>query len=499
MNYRNENYEKQFVAGANKKGMLVWFLLSLVLSGAYALEVLKQQRTLEYYLLCLLMCWVPFGIGVLVLKLRGMDSSAYKHCIAAGYGLFYFFVLLTTTTPLAFAYIFPVAALLVIYKDEKLLLGCGIGNLLGLIVAIVKSYSQGANSPADFSNYEIQVAALIFFYIGCFLSVRYLIYTEKVMLSSIENNLECVTDTVEQVKEASKVVQQRVEGVRSLADDNRQGAANVVKSMEELAENNNTLAERVDSSVTMTEEIDQQVVHVVELTEQMAGVIEQAVETTGNSVEEMEKAVKDTRTMAELSSQVEEILNNFSSQFQKVKQETGTIEDISTQTNLLALNASIEAARAGEAGRGFAVVADEIRNLSNGTQNSSGSIMDALGHLEDTSQRMADSITSILGLIASTTKKLEGVNAAVQGVHEDSRQLANQMSLVGQAIREVEDSNSSMVENMQQIREIAEVMTESVEDSREITTVMMEKYDETGENVSRIEEVVGQLAKELQI
>ena len=152
-----------------------------------------------------------------------------------------------------------------------------------------------------------------------------------------------------------------------------------------------------------------------------------------------------------------------------------------------------------EPGKGFAVVADEIRNLSNGTQTSSATIMESLHHLEDTSQRMEDSITAILGLVASTTRKLEGVNGAVSNVHEGSQKLADQMDLVGKAIQEVEDSNKNMVENMQQVRDIMVVMTESVAGSKEITTDMLKKYDETGENVSRIQEVVGQLSEELQM
>lgn len=498
MDVNTQLSEKQFAAGANKKSMLMWLGISLILSIFYGLEVINGRRTIGYFGLHLLVCWIPFFIGAAVLKIRGMDILYYKYIAAIGFIVFYLFILFTSTSTSAFAYIFPLSAMLIMYKDQKLLVGCGVGSILGLAISIAMNYQAGMNSTGDVAAYKIQLAAVFIAYVCYFLSINYLTHMEEVMVSSIKDNLERVVSTVEQVKEAGRNVQKKVEEVHSLTDENRQGAINVVNSMETLSDNNAILAGRVNSTVVMTEEIDQQVIHVAELTEQMAGVIEQSVVGTRNSANEMEEAVKDTRKMAELSSQIEEILEEFSSQFEVVKQETGTIESITSQTNLLALNASIEAARAGEAGRGFAVVADEIRNLSSGTQDSSGSIMDALHHLEDISRRMAEAITAILGLISTTTGKLEGINDVVSAMHGDSKKLVEQMELVARAIREVEDSNGSMVKNMEQVREVMSIMTESVEDSKETTTLMMKKYDETGESVSHIEEVVRQLSEKLE-
>ena len=76
------------------------------------------------------------------------------------------------------------------------------------------------------------------------------------------------------------------------------------------------------------------------------------------------------------------MIDEFKEEFERAKVETGTITAITNQTNLLSLNASIEAARAGDAGKGFAVVADEIRNLSEGTKDSSNRILSAIDRLQ---------------------------------------------------------------------------------------------------------------------
>ena len=201
--------------------------------------------------------------------------------------------------------------------------------------------------------------------------------------------------------------------------------------------------------------------------------------------------------MAKLSAEVEEVLNEFKKEFNMVKDETGTIEGITSQTNLLALNASIEAARAGEAGRGFAVVADEIRDLSMGTQNSSGRILSALGNLEGTSNKMTQSIIRMLELLNTTLEKVQQVNQSVKSITADSIQLGEKIQVVDSAMKEVESSNQNMVGNMQQICDVMQIMTESIEDADATTKTMLNKYSETSANVENIGNVVAGLMEQL--
>ena len=492
-----EYSEKYFATKANKKAMIMWMTMNIVLSVAYALEIVKGLKTVQYYISMELTCWVPFIIGLIILKVKGWDSKDYKYLVGFGYGTFYLFIMLTSPAILAFTYILPITSILVIYKRRTFVVRYGVYSMVITAITIIRNYMSGMNTPSDISNYEIQIAVILFCNIGSIVAINHMVESDGALLDSVKNNLAKVVMTVEQVKVASNHVVDGVAVVRELAEENKDGAALVTESMEDLVTKSNTLSQKIDSSMEMSEDIDKQVADVTELVDHIVSLSEKSTSQATASSKELSNAVEATNRMAHLSAEVEGILNDFRNQFAKVKSETSTIDNISSQTNLLALNASIEAARAGEQGKGFAVVADEIRNLSMGTQTSSNSIMEALKQLETTSDKMTESITQILGLISDALETMKNVNESVGAIAEDSKQLGDEIQVVDAAVKQVEHSNKSMVENMKQVQDIMIAMTESVVDSETTTATMMSKYDETALNITNIETVVGQLVEEL--
>ena len=417
-----------------------------------------------------------------------------------GYLIFYAIIAWTALDEISYIFILPLISILIIYKNPRLIKIMMGWTMFVLISSnLYKGRVKGMMEFVSSIDGALQFAIVLCCYLCTNMAIKHLVESDGALTDSIQGNLERVVQTVEQVKEASNSIVDGVTVVRELADENKQGANNVVKGMRELAVHNGVLSDKTMSSMEMTTVIDTQVKNVAELMGQVVGLIGASVEHANISSKELEEVVETTNKMAELSAEVESILDEFKKEFENVKQETGTIEGITSSTNLLALNASIEAARAGDAGRGFAVVAEEIRELSTGTQASSGRIMTALNHLEETSQKMMESIAETIKLIQVNIDKVDNVNKSVTDITNDATSLGDNIKVVDDAVKEVEASNHTLVDNMRQVCEVMEVMTGSINDAEETTKTMLSKYEESARSAISIENVVGHLMEELGI
>ena len=492
--------ENEFKAKANIKARRIWLVFALLLSANYGSDVSQGGYPSTNYIIFLILCWVPFFAGDLLLRIRGKADDRYRYALVIGYGIFYTFLICTTDSPIAFTYILPVVSLLVLYKDQKFMVGCAIANIASVIVSVFYHLVVlGQNTATDQKNYQLQVACLLLCYIGYIMSIRHLIESDGALTDSIKADLKRVVTTVEQVKTASNTIMDGITVVRELATENKHGSDIVVDGMNKLTDNNDQLQSRTASSQEMTGDINSQVQNVASMINDMVSLTAESGKHAKTSSVDLESLVQTAGTMADLSNEVEHILDAFKTEFETVKQETGTIDSISSQTNLLALNASIEAARAGEAGKGFSVVAEQIRKLSTETKDSSGQISEALSRLDAISGKMTSSIEETLKLIQATLEKVTQTGENVNKITQDSSLLGEHIQTIDSAMKEVESSNRQLVENMEQVSSIVETMTTCISDSDETSKRMLSKYEESASNINNIENVIQELMCELGI
>lgn len=473
--------EKIFKAKANIKARRLWLVFAILLTANYGTDTANGAYSVSNYIIFVILCWLPFVCGDILLKKKGKDNDHYRLAFVIGYGIFYVFLLCTTTSPIAFTYILPIISLIVIFKDEKFMIYCAVANMLSLIASIAfHIFVLGQNTAIDHKNFQLQIACLLLCYIGYIMSVRHLTESDAALTESIKSDLNRVVTTVEQVKTACNTIMDGITVVRELASENKHGSDVVVDGMNKLTGNNKQLQSHTASSQEMTTDISSQVENVAAMINDMVSMTAESGKHAKVSSEDLEGLAQTAKTMSELSTEVENILTTFRDEFEMVKNETGTIDNISNQTNLLALNASIEAARAGEAGKGFAVVAEQIRTLSTETRNSSGQISEALSRLDEISGKMTSSIEETLHLIQLTLEKVMQTGENVEKITKDSHKLGSHIREIDTAMQEVEASNQQLVDNMEKVSDIVETMTSCIDASDAISRKMLSKDVQTG-------------------
>ena len=496
-----QEYDESFFrAKANKRAGITWLALIFIATIYYGIKTKNGEIARGYFIAFTVVGWVTYITGYIVSMIKGKAAKEYKWVLGICYLLFYAVIAWTALDKISYIFILPLLSILILYKDPKFIKMIMWFTLFVLISSnIYKGVAKGMMDFVASEECALQFAIVLCCFACTNMAIRHLVESDGALTGSIESELAQVVQTVEQVKDASNSIVDGVTVVRELADENKQGANNVVKDMGTLAKNNGILNDKTVSSIEMTKVIDTQVKDVSDLMEEFSKLIEKSVEHADLSADELTEVVEITNRMSALSSKIETILETFKKEFENVKQETSTIEGITSKTNLLALNASIEAARAGEAGKGFAVVADQIRSLSSGTQDSSNSIMEALSHLEATSDEMLESITETVELIQLNIEKVSTVNKSVSDITSDATSLGDNIKVVDSAVKQVENSNETLTANMNQVGEIMQIMTESINNAEQTTKTMLSKYEASAKSATDIESVVGELMEELGI
>lgn len=482
---------------ADKQVGGIYLLMSLFLTAAYALEVAEGSQPPGFLVAFIVADWGSFIISLVVKAIKKGQGTLHHWVLCVGYSLFYILILSSLKNPLIFVYIVPIMIIVALYQNFKLLLLIMVANVIGVISFIINTINRGGVDDSMADSFKIVFAASIMINLAVYLLIHYLIRLNNHNVTTITENLDRVKETVSKVKEVSTTVVDGVNAVKEYADENRAGATSVVNDMSTIAEQTNVLTDKTFSSLEMTKAISNQVTQVSNLVEETVTLAQQSVEHASVSNEQLQDVMVSAREMRELANKVGTILTDFKEEFGKVKTETGTINSISSQTNLLALNASIESARAGEAGRGFSVVADEIRNLSDGTKQSSASIMNALDILGATSDNMTVSVERIIELIAKTAEKIETVYESVAAISSDSVVLGTNVNNINQAVSEVETSNLQLVENMNSVNDIMESIVVKIVETADSSEEIRSKNEETSAHVISIEHTVNTLIEEL--
>ena len=148
------------MAGTNKTAIIGMVIMNIVLAAAYAIELIKDARSLGSYLVIVAFCVLPCVFAA-VLYLRKKDSMAIQYIFAIGFALLYGYVMFTTSTNLTFCYVIVAYVILMVFKDTRMLLGLSAWAIVVNVVLIVRKAAAGNLVGAELTESEIIIACLV--------------------------------------------------------------------------------------------------------------------------------------------------------------------------------------------------------------------------------------------------------------------------------------------------------------------------------------------------
>lgn len=470
---------------ANRVGLMGLTIITVIISLAYILELVKGSRSAAYVAVTVLLSVAPFTAGWILFK-KNRESGVIRHIVSYGFGILYIYVLFTANNDLVFTYVVPMLIIVTLYGDVaytvKIGAAAAVVNIIAVVISLVQEGAKGENLVTAEIHALLMLLIVAYFIWVTVMTAKF----GRVRLSRLGVEQEKTEEILKDVLQISGRMGQTIASVSSEMDTLRQSVDHTLTSMTEVNRGTNESADAAQKQMTMTQAIKSRIGDV----ETVSAVIDDNVKSTSDAIEEGQNHINRmdllTTQVDKAGKDVAEALRSFQETTSQMNSITDMITQVATQTSLLALNASIEAARAGDAGRGFAVVASEISNLSGQTTQATNDI-----------NGLITSVASQLEVMVGTIEKLL---KAGEEESECAQETSRSFTLITRHMQEITRHSADLDKIVRDLAAANEEIMASVETisamTEEVTAHANETYSSSEQNqeiVSHIDDLVDEL------
>lgn len=477
----NINYYK-----ANSIVLTVSWILDIFLILGYIGEVVKGQKEV-FMVLGLVLLVVIQGMIAFLCYIKDKTSSSMKYIVIIVFFAVYLYAMFTSSRLLTFIYIIPLIIAYILYCDlhiMKVITLCVVVANLAKVIFMAMVLDE--QSKSMITDYTIQLAAIIIIPVV-------LIFVTKVLMDETNAHIEVIDEArkkeVQMLSEASNVsnlldsncysvyenidkMQQSCQIVAEAAENISLAMGEAVESVEKQKDLTTDIHDIITKSAEVTEQMDQFTKGVRERLEKGNEIVKRLSEKTIQSNDNSEEAYEAIQLLAKHMEEIGLIIQ--------------TINKISARTNVLSVNATIESARAGEIGLGFGVVAEEIRKLSGQTKAAVYKIVDIISTLDVNMELCLNSMENFRNINKEQTKLIRSTLEVFKQTSEDVNLVEKGADHVNKNMEKILSANKHIVDSISSISALTEETMASVEETNSTLS----------QNVTEIE-ITKKLATEL--
>lgn len=269
-------------------------------------------------------------------------------------------------------------------------------------------------------------------------------------------------DSKDEIGELGNIFNTFVGKLHELIGQVAQASAQIAKSVEFISNSSSGVANGAEQQSNQTtlvavaaEEMSATIVQTSNNTSDAVRLSKDAHDAVRRGRYVVDDTVKGLHNISAVVSESAQTLLELGRTVSEIGKVVEVINDIADQINLLSLNASIEAATAGEYGKGFAVVASEVKNLAEGTTQST--------------QEISHMIEKIQIAMTNAIRAMERGTKEVEKGRELGTKTAEALNDILQANNQVMEMITNISVSAQEQSHTAEEISKNIENIANIT------------------------------